>query len=194
MVDFTEGEAALDRLEEAWADCAAGFRPGARQIRQGGGHGFRVLSLLTVHELMEDWRKDYEAGDVSALYNVLRDCLKENLPLPYWAAEGLLKIMARVDQEPGLSLHSALGLDSRYPLSSQSKGWKSRRDWGAARELWGLVCQHPKYSPLKPNTAAVREVLKANPRLPFSPRSADAAFRMVDRIQSRAIKTIRRSR
>ncbi len=193
VLELNEIEESLDRIEESWADCAAGFRPDSiyRRSRLGGRLSIRGLGLIVVHELLEDLRMDFEGGDSSALYDVLKLCLAENLPLPYWASEGLLRAMNRVDKTPALSMHTALGLDERYPLT-EKRARATRHDWQAALELWGLVQAHPKYRTAP--TTAVREVLKSNRHLPFSPRKADEMFKMVDRIQARAINTIHRSK
>jgi len=194
VLEFTEDEHALDRLEESWADCAGAFRSGWRQVRRGGRLGYRCLSLLQVHELLEDWRKDYEQGNVSALYSVLKQCLEENLPLPYWAADGLLKAMRRVNDEHGLSLHTALGLDERYPLT-EKKARTARRDWRVAVEMWGLVRLHQKEHRSSLN-AAICAVRKVRPDIAaaIGQRKAYDAFKMVDRIQSRAINTLHKAR
>ena len=195
VLEFNEDEDSLDKIEESWADCAAGFRSTAiyRQTRKDGRLSIRGEGLIGVHEQLEDQRQDYERGDTAALYNVLRQCLQENLPLPYWASAGLLKVMDRVDKEPGLSLHAAIGLEKRYPIQ-KTRAQVARRDWDVAVQLWGLVRAHPDYKPFAPNTKPIRDVLKANPQLPFCPRKADEKFKMVDRIQARAIRTSLRSR
>lgn len=195
-LEFNDTEESLDRIEEAWADCAAGFRPDAiyRQTRRNGRHSIRCQGLIAVHELLENHRRDHESGERSAVYDALKQCLEENLPLPYWAADGLLRAMQRVNDEPGLSLHVALGLDSRYPLTKK-KAFTSRRDWKVAVELWGLVRVHQKEHGSSLD-AAIRAVRESRPDIAVKvcKRKAHELFHMVDRIQSPAIAAIKRSR
>ena len=193
-IDFTPAEQEIDHLCENWADCAAGFRLGDRRIRRADGTHFRCFGLLTVHELFEVHRQNFENGDRAALFNALRLTLEENLPAPLWLADALTSVMDKFDKQPGLSLHTAMGLDSRYPLTAK-KANTNRRNWNVSVELWGLVRVHQKEHGSSVS-GAIADVLASNPRIKatFSQRKAYDAFMQVDRVQSPALTAVRRSR
>lgn len=182
-VQFTERERYLDRLEEAWADAAHALRSGMpyRQTRRGKLQ-VQTRTLLRIHTYLENLRAAYANGDKTALFDALKVCLEENLPLPYWAANGLLVAMSDIAGKPGLSLHAALDLGARYPLT-RTRAKSSQKSWENAVRMWEFVCQHPAYP--AHYTTAIREVLKAHPELPFSPRKAHGLFKRVELAQTK---------
>lgn len=193
-IEFTPDEHELDRLCESWANCAAGFRTGSRRIRRADGTHFRIFSLITVHEQFEVHRRNYEKGDQSALFNALKLTLEENLPAPLWLADALTAVIGKVDEQPGLSLHTAMGLDKRYPLTTK-KATTSRRNWNVSAELYGLVRAHQRehHSSISAAIAAVR-ASNQHIRAVFSQRKAYDAFKQVERVQQPMLTAISRSR
>jgi Lhr-like helicase len=100
-------------------------------------------------------------------------CAEENLPLPAWAAEHFLKRVELMGLIPGYSLHDALGLSTRYPLSEKLSA-KKQQDRFNAQKLYMLLRGHPqRFTSL---TAAIKDVLSKNPDLPYSVSTARRRF------------------
>jgi hypothetical protein len=180
-IEFTGLEEEVDRVEESWADCAAGFRAGlkavnSRRTRMEGRDIPLRRSLLEVHEMLEKHRRDLASGrNEAGLFDVMLLCAEENLPLPYWAADALFDIESDLMEIPMYSLHEAFGLNERYPLT-EKKAIKAQRNRWIARQFYNLVRSHPqRWISLD---AAIRDVLNENPEIAcvFSVRKATDVF------------------
>lgn len=118
MFTLSEDEQQLANLEQSWADCAHGFF-GDRFMRKEKSFSIKCLSLPVIHSELENvHRKNFMAGDPSALLWALRLCLRENLPVPYWCADEILKRIEKVATEP-CSLHDLFGLSRRLPANGK---------------------------------------------------------------------------
>ena len=172
---FTPEETELARIEQNWADFAARVRT---------GKGRRARSLLYVHSLLELHRETLKTGDKSALLWALRTCCEENVPLPYWVADGILDIIKQVQKRP-ISLHDLFGLHKRRLRASGKRADADRDDLRHSGKLWreaaALISQGIS------RDAALRRVLQEN-RFPFQLRKAVELYEERDRWFKRHIK------
>ena len=68
--------------------------------------------------MLEVHREELEAGDKAALIAALGYICKENIPLPYWLADGIQAVRADLTANPETSLHHAFGMERIYPYPS----------------------------------------------------------------------------
>lgn len=177
MFPLSTDETQLSNIEPSWADCANGFRTGVRIRRElNAALGQRLLDL---HELLDVHRKDYESGDASALLWALSVCLHENLPAPYWCADGVLKRIDQVTKEP-CSLHDLFGLSKRYPANGK-KAENTRKREGQAFELWWRVWEYKAANNSASKDAAINNVRKKH----FQYISQRTAWILFDRIEDK---------
>lgn len=173
LVLLNNDEEQLARVEQAWADCANGFRTGVRLKRDREQLG--AQSFLSVHELLEVHRINYqEESDSSALLWALRICLEENLPAPYWCADGILKGLRRVTVEP-VSLHDVFGLNKVGLRARGKSALNDRRRLEKATLLyahvWGLKAKNESIS----KETALKQA-RSDLRLGLSQRAARSLF------------------
>ncbi|MDX9843751.1 MAG: hypothetical protein RBT42_08335 [Aquabacterium sp.] len=142
-----ETERELASMEQAWGDCAHGLRTGLRFSLKPDVDTLHTQPLLEVHEYLDVYRLKYEAGDKSAILWAIRECARQNLPLPYWCATGYLQAIHELERTP-TTLGQVFGTEESH------KGGKAgaihRRNREQAIRL--LVCvrqihkRHPKLS------------------------------------------------
>lgn len=103
-------------IEPAWADFLHAARTGnrTRSDRPGyiGGESFG-----SIHNALEVNRSRYEGGDPYHLLVALSTCAKSGTPMPYWVADGLLDVVARLNSEPA-SLHELFDAEKYFPTTS----------------------------------------------------------------------------
>ena len=178
---FTAEEERLARVEQSWADFAA-------RARTGKG-GRRVRTLLRVHALLELHRETLDGGDKSALLWALRECCEENVPLPYWAAAGILDILALVQRAP-VSLPNAFGLNKRKLRPSGKRAQADRNDLRDQGLLY--IAARPLVAGGLSRDAALKQVLSGpEHHFPFKLRKAVELYERQDRFQQRYHKTTR---
>lgn len=165
MITFTdfgceplnEEEQALSRLEQSWGDCACGFRTQWR-CRRDTKQRISNLTHLALHEELEVHHLAYKTGDAAALLWALRLCLIENLPPPYWCADGVLEKLGKLESS-ATSLHDLFGLE-RHGFKQGKSGLNAiaRRKQAADlySKVWRLKAEKPDIS----KEAALREVRK----------------------------------
>ena len=171
MFPLSDNEETLSRLQQSWADCVHGFNTGVRLKRDR--NQMRGLSLLTINEELEMFRKQYENGDAAALLWAMRTCLQENLPAPYWCADGIMERLEKVTKEP-CSLHDIFGLAKQFPTTGK-KAANSRKQGEQAFELWWRVWKLKASDKALSKEAAIQAVRKVY--LPFiSQRTARTLF------------------
>lgn len=136
---FNKTETYLAEQEQAWVDCAYGFRTGARLSVRPNSETLHNTSLDELHGALEGYRRDYEAGEAAAVLWALRLCLQENLPAPYWCADAFLARLEKM-QSNTVSLHDALGLRRDYP--GGKRGRNARRSNEDGMRLWMAAWEH----------------------------------------------------
>lgn len=180
---LNEDERLLSRIEQSWGDCAAGFRTGIRAKRNPKKHDeIRGLGLLNIHETLEVHRKAFEAGDMSHLLWALRLCLVENLPPPYWCADGILERLSKVENEVS-SLHDLFGLSELGFKANGKSGLNYRKRQKQALDLYVKVWELKALKPAISKEAAIREVIKKF-NLPFRQGTARKLFDEKEREQA----------
>ena len=199
FVEMTEIERELDNMEASWADFAYAINPmseGRIQRRYGaeGPCSERGQSLPAVHGHLEVRRKDFEAGDRSALFYALLFCAAENVPLPYWIGNELLTIEKRLhaDPEPGAApcdLHDEFGFSKTLPTTG-TRAVSNRRKANWAVKIWGCARRIMADRGITSVDAAVRLALKELDA-PYAVRKATEMFNEVERRQKRLTRPFR---
>ncbi len=183
----SEDEEQLARVEQAWGDCAHGFRTGIRWSWRPDGDALHMQSLLDVHELLEVYRLKYEAGDSSAILWAIRECARQNLPLPYWCATGFQERIRRFEAEP-VTLDDAFGVARRMPAGK--RGQNVRRTHSQAVSLavrvWDIHAKEPHLS----KDACIKRA-REELRLPICQRKATDLFNEHERQQKPFRKALR---
>lgn len=183
---LTEDELELARIQQSWADCAHGFSTGVRLKRDS--NQMRGQSLLMVNELLNLYKKQYEDGDAASLLWALRTCLEENLPAPYWCADGITERIERVTKEP-CSLHDVFGLSKQFPAYGK-KAANSRKQGEQTFELWLRVWELKATDKNLSKEKAIQAVRKEY--LPYiSQRTARTLFDRKETEQAALRKSLR---
>lgn len=178
-VNFNKDEAELDRLEPAWAKAAHAFNGGNRL----GHSGMRMLSLVSVHEILEVHRRRYEDGDTLQLLIAVKACAQENVPLPTWLATAYTKKL-----ESFLSVGGEPSLDAVFkspilPTDTPKKAAIARQDWALGYEIRAAVWVEVKDDDsLQSLDAALDRVLRLH-RFGVGKTKARQLFTMVERSQ-----------
>lgn len=140
-------ERELARMEQAWGDCAHGFRTGLRWSWRPEGDTLHTQPLLEVHEYLDVYRLKYEAGDKSAILWAIRECARQNLPLPYWCATGYLDAIQGMERTP-TTLGEVFGTEQSH--QGGKAGALHRRNRGQAIKLsecvWRIHQRQPRLS------------------------------------------------
>lgn len=186
---LSEEEHQLAKLEQSWADCAHGFSSGDRFKRTEENISIRCSSLIEIHsELEEVHRKNFMAGDSSALIWALRLCLNENLPVPYWCTEEILKRIEKVCTEP-CSLHDLFGLTRTLPATGKkAKNIRAREE--QALILYARVWQMKAADKSISKEAAIQATRREH-FLFISQRTARALFDSKEAEQAKFRKALR---
>ncbi len=188
---FDDDERVLSALELSWAEYQRGLRTGvrARVSLDKENVSFRGGALTQVHAMLEEHRSEFEGGDKAALIAALRTICQENVPLPYWLADGILCALAELDKNPDTSLHHVFGMEKIYPYpttQNKKRSRKARADWQTKLALYGrasiLIAEGMD------KTKAIREAIKG---LPVQFRTAFDWFNEVDHRQQRYLRAWR---
>ncbi len=177
--EYDDGECSLLALQESWADFARALRVGTNvrvlpgRIRFFGG-AREVSAILDVYQ------RQFDAGDKSALIRALKWACEQNVILPYWAADGILAALDRLEKNPGETLHSVFGIERVYP-ESLGRARKARRDQKTKLRLYGRTAMLMASSGLGKVAAIERAI--AEERLPIRFRTAFKWFNEMDRQQ-----------
>lgn len=193
---MTESERELERVQGSWADFAYGARPGTpcRMVRSPMRAGVRCDSLLTVGELLNLWHRKLQEGDRSAIWNALETCAGENVPLPYWLGDEVLRIghLLRKPPEAGEApgdLHSLFGMDEPFP-TSKKRGTAARRNFHIGQKLFLMAARfRDKGQPEGKAIAAAQKELKFE----LSASKARRLYLAVSHRQEEALSVMRRN-
>ena len=187
-VTFAYGEDFLSRLEPSWADFIAAMRSGNRYRRRRGTLAFLSQNMTQVEENLRAHRKTFDAGDKSALLWALRTCCEENVPLPYWAADGFIDVIKRLEKKPE-SLPTLLGLEKPESGSESKQAQIDRARLRQSADLWvdATVLMRKGMT----RDAALKKLLAEN-KFPFKLRKAIQLFEETDVIQRRFGRTAAR--
>ena len=183
----SEDEKEIARIERAWGDCAHGFRTGTRWSWRPEGDTLHMQPLLQVHEYLEVFRQRYDAGDKSAILWAIRECARENLPLPYWCATGFQECIRRFEAEP-VTLDKVFDVARRMPPGK--RGQNVRRAHSQAVRLavrvWEIYAEEPRLS----KDACIKRA-REELRLPICQRKAIDLFNEHERQQKPFRKALR---
>jgi hypothetical protein len=179
---YDSDELQLLTLQESWADCSRALRTGYRARLKPDSVSVRCGSLAQVSAEIDVYREDFQAGSRVALIDALRTACVENVPLPYWAADGILAALAELNANPAATLHSVFGMGKRYP-TSKKKAVKERAEWKVKQRLYmraSLLIAHENMG----KVAAIKKAI-ADERLPVGFRNAFAWFNEMDDLHQR---------
>lgn len=183
---YDSDERELLVLEESWADYHRGLRTGVRARVKSGAASFRGGSLVQVSAGLGVHRQEFQAGDRAALIDALRLACDENVPLPYWLADGIRQALEDLHAKPAETLHSVFGMQDRYPTSDK-KARKGRIDLETKRKLYmraSLLIERDKMG----KVAALKQVIKD---LPIQARIAFKWFNEMDAKQQKHLRAWR---
>ena len=186
---MTDVEAALDELEMSWADFAYAIRPDSKgriSRRHDLGSELGVLSLVKVHEILENYQNEFVAGNRFASFLALIYCAEENVPMPYWLANAVLNIASVLYAKPDScikpkNLHELFGAEQTFP-TSQTRALKAKRDLHLRGQLWHTTrcLMHEKKLSVE---AAIKEARKQL-RFPYSQRKSRDLFDEQEKTQT----------
>ena len=191
--ELSPSELALDRLDSAWATCAAGFRTGIRSGHRGEA---RNQPLLAVHTDLQARRAQFLRGDSLALLQAVAVCAEENLPMPRWLATAFVRELTKFTSTGGTAKSlDAVFASRQLPTQTEKAAAKARRDWELGVQLWRAVrAIATNHSGLDP---ALRTVLKAGRdglEWGVGPTRARELVKMIDETQveltSRRVKPL----
>ena len=190
--EFDDAERALSTFELSWAEYQRGLRTGvrARVSPDGEKVSVNVGGLARVHALLEEHRKEFEAGDKAALIAALQIVCKENVPLPYWLADGIRCALSVLHENPDTSLHHVFGMEKIYPYpttQNRKRSRKARADMKTKLELYGRVSVLMHIDKMK-KTAAIRKAIEG---LPIQFRTAFDWFNELDSRQQKHLRAWR---
>jgi len=137
---YDSGECELLALEESWADFGRGLRTGTRARIKAGNFSFRAGSLKQVAGTLGIHHEEFRAGNRAALIDALRVTCDENVPLPYWLADGIRAALSELHANPAATLHSVFNMEARYPTSNK-RSKKARLDWDTKGKLYMRASQ-----------------------------------------------------
>ena len=189
---FDDDEKELSALELSWADYQRGLRTAvrARVSPDKERVHIRCQGLAQVHALLEEHRKELESGDKAALIAALRIVCQENIPPPYWLADGILCALAVLHENPDTSLHHVFGMEKIYPYpttQNRKRSRKARADWKIKSELYhraGVLIHMDKMK----KTAAIRKAIEG---LPIQFRRAFDWYNEIDSHQQKYLRALR---
>jgi len=189
---YDEDEKTLSAFELSWADYRRGLRTGvrARVWPESSKWAIRCGTLQEVHAILETHREDFEAGDKAALIAALGYICQENVPPPYWLADGILAALADLAANPETSLHHSFGMERIYPHPSarnKKRSRKARADWKTKLELYGRASVLIHIEGMK-KTQAIRKAIEG---LPVGFRTAFDWYNEVDARQQRFLRAWR---
>lgn len=178
--DYDEDERLLAQLEQSWADHHRGLRTGFRVRVQGdGAKSMRAGSLAQVAAEMSRLKAEFDNGDKSAVMRALEYSAIENVPIPYWAGDGLGEILKTV-RNAETDLHRAFDFHNTYPTSpKRSKSYRQDRE--TMFKLYVAVGDRIDAGMNK--TAAIRDAVKS---LPIQFRKAFRLYNEMDERQKAA--------
>lgn len=183
---YDSDERELLALEESWADYHRGLRTGVRARVKSGAASFRGGSLVQVSAGLGVHREEFQAGDRAALIDALRLACDENVPLPYWLADGIRQALDYLHATPAETLHSVFDMQKRYP-TSKKKAKKGRLDLETRRKLYmraSLLIARNKID----KGAAIKQAIKD---LPIQFRTAFKWFNQMDAKQQTHLRAWR---
>lgn len=183
---YDSDERELLALEESWADYHRGLRTGVRARVKSGAASFRGSSLVQVSAGLGVHREEFQAGDKVALIDALRVACDENVPLPYWLADGIRQALEELHAKPAETLHSVFGMKDRYPISDK-KPRKARLDLETRRQLYmrvSLLIARDKMG----KVAAIKQAIKG---LPIQSRMAFDWYNEMDAKQQKHLRAWR---
>jgi len=136
-------ELTLAALEPSWADFLYALRTARRIVRVPSKRGVRMRGYDKLHRIFEDYRQQLGEGRRAAVFYALVMCADENVPMPYWLADEVIRIAAEVLREPSRDerpkgLHELFGLSRLLPTGGK-KASTTRRDRGLRIKLWTKV-------------------------------------------------------
>lgn len=186
---YEGGEMDFLALEESWADYVRALRTGLlARVRDGGNSVSIAPGAAQISAQLGVYRNDYEAGDRAALIDALRLVCKHNVPLPYWAADGILASLNELDSNSGATLHSVFGMAGRYPVS-QKRGRKERDNWLVKQKLYMAVSWLVQAEGMAKGKA-IQKAISAE-RLPVCVRKAHDWYAEVEAIQKKHLRAMR---
>lgn len=191
---YSDDENELLALQQSWADWSRALRTGVRaRVKSGAmesNYSFRGGSLAQVSALLDVHRESFTKGEKSALVDALRLTSEENVPLPYWLTDGILAALAEVERDPNSTMHSAFGMESRFPISKAKGGKRARKarlDWEVKVKLYmdaSLLIAQGQMG----KVAAIRSVTSG---LPIQFRKAFEWFNEMDARQKKMLRAWR---
>lgn len=175
LAPMDEREANLARLEQSWADFMRHARTGAN-IRTGKtSASIGVIGLLALREELEKTRERVNRRDGAAAWQALLLCARHNVPMPYWLADAVVGMDARMREVP-TSLHTLMGLNADFPVGKKH-AIKARARAAWQRELWKKVKELQAELPELKDTPAVDMVRRALPDFPYGRTEAIGMFK-----------------
>lgn len=183
---YDSDEQELLALEESWADYHRGLRTGVRARVKSGAASFRGGTLVQVSAGLGVHREEFQTGDRAALIDALRLACDENVPLPYWLADGIRQALEELHADPAETLHSVFGMKDRYPISDK-KARKARLDLETKRKLY----MRASLLVARDNIAKVAAIRQAIEGLPIQFRTAFKWFNEMDTKQQKHLRAWR---
>ncbi|MGA8147286.1 MAG: hypothetical protein WB870_06890 [Gallionellaceae bacterium] len=188
-----EIENGIEPLETAWADFLYGVRLGTRYIRAETRPSMKGATLLAVHRLLDDYKRQAAEGEPIAVWRALIYCIKENVPLPYWLGDAILEIERKVNRKPA-SLHELFGLEAKIPAQGK-RAETTRRDVNLQQNLWYVAKGLMATEKISADAAIKRAREQLN--FPYSQRKSremfDAQMR-IERAHNDALKGVKKHR
>lgn len=186
---YEGGELEFLALEESWADYVRALRTGLlARVRDGGKSVSMAPGATQISAELGVYRTDYEAGDRAALIDALRLVCRYNVPLPYWAADGILASLKELDTTPGATMHSVFDMLRRYPVSPK-RGRKERDDWRTKQRLYMAASWLIKAEGMAKGKAIQKAI--ADEKLPVGVRKAHDWYAEVEAIQTKHLRAMR---
>ena len=186
---YEGGELEFLALEESWADYVRALRTGLlARVRDGGKSVSIAPGATQMSAELGVYRGNYEAGDRAALIDALRLVCRYNVPLPYWAADGILSSLNDLDATPGTTLHSVFDMVRRYPVSPK-RGRKERDDWRTKQRLYMAVSWLIHAKGMEKGKALKKAI--ADEKLRVCVRNAHDWYAEVDAIQQKHLRAQR---
>lgn len=192
---YEGGELEFLVLEESWADYVRALRTGLlARVRDGGKSVSMAPGATQISAELGVYRTDYEAGDRAALIDALRLVCRYNVPLPYWAADGILESLNELDAKPDATLHSVFGMENRYPVSAKRDprfkgGEKARAEWRTKQRLYMAVSWLIQAKGMAKGKAIQKAI--ADEKLPVCVRNAHDWYAEVEAIQQKHLRAMR---
>jgi hypothetical protein len=129
---------------------------------------------------------EFQAGKQAPLIDALQVVCDENVPLPYWLADGIRAALSELHAKPSETLHSVFGMGDRYPTSDQ-KCMTGRLNLETKRKLYMRVSLLIAQGEMDKGSA-IRHVIKD---LPIEFRTAFKWFNEMDAKQQKHLRAWR---